>query len=90
MVISMLQKLLDYYADAVKERKNAVIQAPVDETKFRSINRDSDLNNKEIITIGTVCNVNPLKNLEDFIEVAKVLSSNKAHKFHFKNNRTNF
>ena len=74
----------DYYADAVKERKNAVIQAPVDETKFRSINRDSDLKNKEIITIGTVCNVNPLKNLEDFIEVAKVLSTNKAHKFHFK------
>tara|TARA_S200000501_G_scaffold378862_2_gene444314 strand:+ start:1784 stop:2914 length:1131 start_codon:yes stop_codon:yes gene_type:complete len=74
----------DYYADAVKERENMVIQAPVDENKFRASSRDYYLNNKEIINVGTVCNVNPLKNLEDFIEVARVLSKSSTQKFYFK------
>ena len=59
MVISMLQKLLGITMLMQSRKERMLSQAPLDETKFRSINRDSDLNNKEIITIGTVCNVNP-------------------------------
>ena len=36
------------------------------------------------ISIGTVCNINPLKNLEDFIEIAKDLNIKRKYNLSFK------
>ncbi len=73
-----------YYENLIYQRSRMVIQAPVDEIKFGSIAREYDLSKKNLITIGTVCNINPLKNLEDFIEIARDLNMMKKYNLSFK------
>ena len=45
---------------------------------------ESMIYQKNLITIGTVCNINPLKNLEDFIEIARDLNMMKKYNLSFK------
>jgi len=75
------EKTKDYYKKLVPiDRKSFIIQSPVDTTFFnpylkfpkeKSINK---IIKKKKIIIGTVSNINPVKNLEMFIKAAKKLS----------------
>ena len=75
------EKTKDYYNKLVPiDRKSFIIQSPVDTTFFnpylkfpkeKSINK---IIKKKKIIIGTVSNINPVKNLEMFIKAAKKLS----------------
>ena len=72
-----------YYKKFLSERPSMVIPAPVDIDDFSEAKKLEDLSFKRTVTIGTVSNINPIKNLEDFIEVAAILNNEKSIKFKF-------
>ncbi|EDZ60116.1 glycosyl transferase, group 1 family [Candidatus Pelagibacter sp. HTCC7211] len=74
------EKTKDYYKKLIPNRKSFIIQSPVDTNFFnpylkypkeKFINKKIE---KKKIIIGTVSNINPVKNLEMFIKAAKKLS----------------
>ena len=77
-------KTKKYYNKLVpKKNKYFLIQSPVDINFFDpSLNYNTNKLRKKInlinkLVIGTVCNINPVKGLDTYIEVAKAFSTNK-------------
>jgi len=93
-VFSILSKLSDgfifasnasksYYKPLIKNLDGRVIPSPVDDTFF-SLHKDIKLEKWEKkIVIGTVSNINPTKNLEDFIYVAENMQDKYDKSLHF-------
>lgn len=74
----------EYYHESLAERPSAVIPAPIDAEIFSKEIALYNLKDKDKIIIGTICNINPIKNLEDFIEIAKEVSLKNPNRFEFK------
>ena len=74
-------KTKNYYKDYIKsDRYETIIPAPVDTSKF---NLDLDYPDDELLSelegkfvIGTVANINPIKDLDTFISASKIIQSN--------------
>ena len=75
------EKTKNYYKDYIKsDRYETIIPAPVDTSKF---NPDLDYQYDDLLSelegkfvIGTVANINPIKDLDTFISASKIIQSN--------------
>lgn len=77
------KRTMSYYSPFIKSEKamNAIVKPPVDTNYFLPYYKSSSTNNlnekyKNKIVISTVANVNPVKNIELFIEVAAIVNKN--------------
>ncbi len=73
-----------YYLDSLSDRPSAVIPAPIDTELFLDEIKFQNLEEKEKIVLGMICNINPTKNLEDFIMIADNISSEMRSRFEFR------
>ena len=63
----------NYYKDLIPRRPSSIIPSPVDFELEKNLTEPS-LNFTDKTTIGMVANINPIKNLEDFIHTANKLN----------------
>ena len=63
----------NYYIDYLADRPSIVIPAPIDTDILSDDIQFHDLREKESIVIGIVCNINPIKNLEEILGDTTIL-----------------
>jgi glycosyltransferase involved in cell wall biosynthesis len=73
-----------YYANTINDRHSIIIPSSVEEFPDNLLSKRIKFGDKDKIIIGTVCAINPTKNIEDFIELARVLESKQENKFEFR------
>ena len=91
-IIFVSAKTKSYYQNLLDPNiKNAIIQSPINVTKFkrRNISNKKFIDNKNAknnrtYTIGTICNINPVKDLILFINICNELKKRESYDKQFR------
>ena len=78
-------RVRDIYLNKYFLRKKPVylIRPPVDTIKLSGISSVNTSDNPGKITVGTLCNINPVKDLDLFVDIAELLSRSEGAYFKF-------